>query len=137
MTDFEFQEILPLGHESTPYRKLTGDHVAEITAGRHTFLEVAPAALTLLAREALRDINHLLRPSHLTQLRRILDDKDASPNDHFVALDLLQNANIAAGGILPMCQDTRTAIVMGKKGQFVMTGGGDEAAIARGIFDVY
>src|SRR4029077_1377669 len=101
------------------------------------FLEVDGEALALLARTAMRDIAHLLRPGHLAQLRRILDDPEASPNDRFVALDLLKNANIAAGGGLPMCQDTGTAIVMGKKGQYVVTGGGDEVAIARGVFDTY
>ena len=137
MPEFEFSELLPLADDATPYRKLTGDHVGVFSANGHRFVEVAPEALTLLTREAMRDIAHLLRPGHLAQLRKILDDKDASSNDHFVALDLLRNANIAAGGVLPMCQDTGTAIVMGKKGQFVVTGGGDEEAIARGIFDTY
>jgi fumarate hydratase class I len=137
MADFAFTEILPLGDDSTPYTKLTGDHVSTFTAGGRTFLEVAPAALTLLTSTAMRDIAHLLRPGHLAQLRTILDDPEASANDRFVALDLLKNANIAAGGVLPMCQDTGTAIVMGKKGQLVVTGGGDEEAIARGIFDTY
>jgi fumarate hydratase class I len=133
----EYQELLPLGHDDTSYRKLTSDHVKPFEAGGRTFLEVAPAALTLLAEEAMRDIAHLLRPGHLAQLRKILDDPEASPNDRFVALDLLKNANIAAGGVLPMCQDTGTAIVMGKKGQYVVTGGGDEAAIAKGIQNTY
>jgi fumarate hydratase class I len=137
MTDFAFQEILPLGHDETPYRLLTRDHVSTFDAAGRTFLKVEPDALTLLTREAMRDIAHLLRPGHLAQLAKILDDPEASPNDKFVALDLLKNANIAAGGVLPMCQDTGTAIVMGKKGQLVFTGGGDEAAIARGIFDTY
>ena len=137
MADFAFSEILPLGDDATPYRQLTTDHVSTLSAGGRTFLEVAPAALTLLTAEAMRDISHLLRPGHLRQLRSILDDPEASPNDRFVALDLLKNANIAAGGVLPMCQDTGTAIVMGKKGQFVLTGGGDEEAIARGIFDTF
>ncbi|MEZ4402350.1 MAG: fumarate hydratase [Kofleriaceae bacterium] len=137
MADFAFSELLPLGDDTTPYRLLTTDHVGTFAAGGRTFLEVAPAALTLLTREAMRDIAHLLRPGHLAQLRAILDDATASPNDHFVALDLLKNANIAAGGVLPMCQDTGTAIVMGKKGQLVFTGGGDEEAIARGIYDTY
>src|SRR5690349_14648349 len=137
MPDFEYSELLPLADDATPYRKLSADHVGTFTAGGRSFVEVAPEALTLLTREAMRDIAHLLRPGHLAQLRKILDDKDASDNDHFVALDLLRNANIAAGGILPMCQDTGTAIVMGKKGQFVVTGGGDEEAIARGVFDTY
>src|SRR4029079_404229 len=99
--------------------------------------QVDPQALTLLTQHAMRDIAHLLRPGHLAQLKKILDDGDASPNDKFVALDLLKNANIAAGGVLPMCQDTGTAIVMGKKGQYVVTGGGDEESIARGIFETY
>jgi fumarate hydratase class I len=136
--DFRFQEILELGDDPTPYRKLTGDHVSTFTANGKEFLQVAPEALTLLTREAMRDIAHLLRRGHLAQLRAILDDPEASANDRFVALDLLKNANIAAGGILPMCQDTGTAIVAGHKGQYVITdGGGDAAAIARGVYDTY
>jgi fumarate hydratase, class I len=135
---FEFQEILEAGHhEHTPYKQLTSDHVSTFTANGRTFLEVAPEALTLLTKTAMRDIAHLLRPGHLGQLRAILDDPEASANDRFVALELLKNANIAAGGVLPGCQDTGTAIVMGKKGQHVLTRGGDEAAIARGVFDTY
>jgi fumarate hydratase, class I len=138
MSTFAFQDILEAGHhDATPYRKLTGDFVQPLAAGGRRFLEVAPEALTLLTRTAMRDIAHLLRPGHLAQLRAILDDKDASPNDHFVARELLQNANIAAGGVLPGCQDTGTAIVMGKRGQLVLTSGSDEAAIARGVFDTY
>jgi len=133
----EFQEILPLGKDETPYRLITKEHVSSFEANGKTFLTVAPEALTLLAREAMRDIAHLLRPGHLAQLRKILDDPEASPNDRFVALDLLKNASIAAGGVLPMCQDTGTAIVMGKRGQYVVTGGGDEAALSRGIADAY
>ena len=136
-TPFQYQDILPLGKDPSPYRLLTKDFVSTFEAAGHTFLKVEPQALTLLAQHALRDISHLLRPGHLAQLRKILDDPEASPNDKFVALDLLRNANIAAGGILPMCQDTGTAIVMGKKGQYVVTGGGDEEAIARGIYDTY
>jgi fumarate hydratase class I len=137
MTDFAFQDMLPLGKDETPYRLVTRDHVSTFQAGGRTFLEVAPEALTLLTREAMRDIAHLLRPGHLAQLRAILDDPESSDNDRFVALELLRNANIAAGFVLPSCQDTGTAIVMGKKGQYVVTGGGDEEAIARGIFDTY
>jgi fumarate hydratase class I len=137
MSTFEYQDVLPLAHDDTPYRLVTADHVSTFEARGKTFLQVAPEALTLLTREAMRDIAHLLRPGHLAQLRRILDDPEASPNDRFVALDLLKNAAIAAGGVLPMCQDTGTAIVMGKKGQYVFTGGGDEAAIARGVYDTY
>jgi fumarate hydratase, class I len=137
MTAFEFQDLLPVGADESPYRLLTTDGVSTFEARGRTFLAIEPAALTLLAREAMRDIAHLLRPGHLAQLAHILEDQAASPNDRFVALELLKNANIAAGGILPSCQDTGTAIVMGKKGQLVFTGGGDEQAIARGIFDTY
>src|SRR5579871_5907254 len=111
MSDFEFQELLPLGHDDTPFRQLTTDGVGTVEVAGRRFVTVEPEALTLLTREAMRDIAHLLRPAHLAQLARILEDPEASPNDHFVALDLLKNANIAAGGTLPMCQDTGTAIV--------------------------
>jgi len=138
MSAFQFQELLPLGHDdSTPYRLLTRDGLSGFGAGGVKFLRVAPEVLTLLAREAMRDIAHLLRPGHLAQLASILRDPEASANDRFVALELLKNANIAAAGILPSCQDTGTAIIMGKKGQGVYTGGGDEAALARGVFDTY
>ncbi|APR87215.1 Fumarate hydratase class I [Minicystis rosea] len=137
MTEFAFQDMLPLGKDETAYRLVTKDHVSTFEAAGKTFLKVEPEALTLLTREAMRDIAHLLRPAHLAQLARILEDPEASSNDRFVALDLLKNANISAGGVLPMCQDTGTAIVMGKKGQYVFTGGGDEEAIARGVFDTY
>jgi len=138
MTEFSFTELLPLSHDDdTPYRLLTTDGVStfETPAGR--FLRVAPEALTLLTRVAMRDIAHLLRPGHLRQLRMILDDPEASGNDRFVALDLLKNAAISAGGVLPMCQDTGTALIKAKKGQFVFTGGGDEEALVRGVFDTY
>jgi fumarate hydratase, class I len=137
MSAFQYQDMLPLGSDPTPYRLVTRDHVSTFDAAGNTFLKIEPEALTRLTREAMRDIAHLLRPGHLAQLRSILDDPEASPNDRFVALDLLKNANIAAGGVLPMCQDTGTAIVMGKKGQYVVTGGGDEEAIARGIHQIY
>jgi fumarate hydratase class I len=137
MSAFVYQEMLPTGPDEAPFRLLTRDYVSTFEAGGQRFLRVEPQALTLLTHEAMRDIAHLLRPGHLAQLARILDDPEASPNDRFVALDLLKNANVAAGGVLPMCQDTGTAIVMGKKGQLVFTGGGDEAAIARGVFDTY
>src|SRR4051812_20482424 len=111
MPSFEYQELLPAGHhESTPYKLLTADHVSTFSAGGRTFLDVKPEALTLLAKTAMREIAHLLRPGHLAQLSKILDDPEASPNDHFVALELLKNANIASGYILPGCQDTGTAI---------------------------
>ncbi|WP_329583135.1 fumarate hydratase [Kitasatospora sp. NBC_01250] len=135
--DFAYSDLLPLGADPTPYRKLTSEGVSTFEAGGRRFLQVEPEALRLLTAEAMHDISHYLRPAHLAQLRRILDDPEASPNDRFVALDLLKNVNISAGGILPMCQDTGTAIVMGKRGQNVLTQGGDEAAIARGVFDAY
>ncbi|MDR3035457.1 MAG: fumarate hydratase, partial [Kitasatospora sp.] len=135
--EFAYRDLLPLGTDSTPYRKLTSEGVSTFEAGGRTFLQVEPEALRLLTAEAMHDISHYLRPAHLAQLRRILDDPEASPNDRFVALDLLKNVNISAGGILPMCQDTGTAIVMGKRGQHVLTSGEDESAIARGVFDAY
>ena len=137
MPDFAYTDLLPLGTDPTPYRLLTTEGVSTFEANGRRFLQVEPEALRLLAAEAMHDISHLLRPAHLTQLRRILDDPEASPNDRFVALDLLKNANIAAGGVLPMCQDTGTAIVMGKRGQNVLTAGTDESAISRGIYDAY
>jgi fumarate hydratase class I len=137
MSDFAYQELLPLGEDQTPYRLLTRDHVSSLDAAGKSFLRVEPEALTLLTRQAMRDIAHLLRPGHLAQLARILADPEASANDHFVALELLKNANIAAAGVLPGCQDTGTAIVMAKKGQYVLTEGGDEEAIARGVHETY
>jgi fumarate hydratase class I len=137
MADFLFSELLPTGPDDTEYRLLTTDGVSTTEAAGRTFLRVAPDALTRLAYEAMHDIAHFLRPAHLRQLRSILDDPEASPNDRFVALDLLKNANVSAGGVLPMCQDTGTAIVLGKKDETVLTGGGDEEALARGIFDAY
>ena len=137
MPEFEFSEILPLGHDDTEYRLIGTEGVSTFETPEGTFLKVAPEAITLLTQTAMRDIAHLLRSAHLQQLANILDDPEASDNDRFVALDLLKNANIAAGGVLPMCQDTGTAIVKAKKGQFVFTGGGDEEAIARGIFNTY
>jgi fumarate hydratase class I len=137
MAEFAYQDLLPLGEDVTPYRWLTREGVSTLEAGERRFLEVAPAALTELSRAAMRDIAHLFRTGHLQQLADILRDPEASPNDRFVALELLKNACVAAGGVLPSCQDTGTAIVMGKKGERVLTGGGDEAAIARGVFDAY
>src|SRR5246127_5468127 len=137
MPEFAYTDLLPTGPDDTPYRLLTTEGVSTVEAAGRTFLQVEPEALTLLARTAMRDIAHLLRPAHLAQLRRILDDPEASPNDKFVALDLLKNANIAAGGVLPMCQDTGTAIVMGKRGQNVLTSGGDEEALSHGVYDAY
>ena len=137
MPEFEYADLLPLGPDETPYRLLTTDGVSTVEAAGRTFLQVEPEALRLLTSTAMRDIAHLLRPGHLAQLRSILDDPEASPNDRFVALDLLKNANISAGFVLPMCQDTGTAIVMGKRGQHVLTPGDDEHAISKGVFDAY
>ncbi|WP_421111318.1 fumarate hydratase [Streptomyces sp. NEAU-S77] len=134
---FAYSDLLPLGEDTTPYRLVTSEGVSTFEADGRTFLKVEPEALRKLAAEAMHDISHYLRPDHLAQLRRILDDPEASPNDRFVALDLLKNANIAAAGVLPMCQDTGTAIVMGKRGQNVLTEGGDEEALSRGVYDAY
>ncbi|MBU6245811.1 MAG: fumarate hydratase [Actinomycetales bacterium] len=137
MADFRYQEMLPLGPDQTEYRLVTEAGVSSTTVDGRTILRVEPQALRTLAFEAIHDIQHLLRPGHLAQLRRILDDPEASGNDRFVALDLLKNANIAAGGVLPMCQDTGTAIVSAKKGQYVWTEGEDEEHLSHGIFDAY
>ena len=137
MPEFQFQEMFPHGEDTTSYRKLSSDHVGVTKFNGRDVLTVEPEALTMLTAQAFHDISHLLRPGHLAQLRSILDDGEASANDKYVALELLKNANIAAGGVLPMCQDTGTAIVMGKKGQAVWTGGGDEEAIAKGVFKTY
>src|SRR5579872_5916526 len=131
--DAAFHEMFPLGEDDTPYRKLTADHVGSAAFNGQRVVTVGLPALTELTRQAFIDCAHLLRPGHLKQLRAILDDPEASANDKFVAFDLLKNANIAAGKVLPMCQDTGTSIVMGKKGQRVWTGGGDEAAISAGV----
>jgi fumarate hydratase class I len=139
MPEFAFTELLPVPHDhgEVPYRLLTTDGVRSFTAAGRTFLEVDPEVLTALCAEAMREIAHFLRPGHLGQLRRILDDPESSANDRFVATELLKNAAIAAGGVLPGCQDTGTAIIMGKKGELVVTGGDDERALARGVFDTY
>ncbi|API51495.1 fumarate hydratase [Rhizobium leguminosarum] len=130
-------DLFPLGKDTTPYRKLSGDHVSVDTFKGQEILTVEPEGIRLLAETAFADINHLLRPGHLKQLASILDDPEATDNDRFVAYDLLKNANIAAGGMLPMCQDTGTAIIMGKKGRRVWTEGEDSAALARGVMDAY
>jgi fumarate hydratase, class I len=137
MPEFAYHELLPLGKDTTPYRLITTESVSTFEADGKTFLKVDPEAIRKLTAEAMHDIAHLLRPGHLQQLRNILDDPEASANDRFVALDLLKNAAIAAGGILPGCQDTGTAIVKGKKGQYVITGSDDKEAITHGVFDTY
>ena len=134
---FAHSELLPLGPDTTEYRLLTTQGVSTFSTSEGTFLKVSPQAITHLTEHAMRDIAHLLRTSHLQQLASILKDPEASDNDRFVALDLLKNASIAAGGILPMCQDTGTAIVKAKKGQRVFTAGGDDEAISRGIYNTY
>jgi fumarate hydratase, class I len=137
MPEFRPTELLPTGPDATEYRLLTADGIKPRQAFRRRFIEIDPGVLTLLTAEAMRDVAHLLRPGHLAQLRSILDDPEASGNDRFVAGDLLRNACIAAGGVLPMCQDTGTAIVMGKRGQQVLTDGLDSEHIARGVYDAY
>jgi len=135
--DFDFTELLPLGEDTTEYRLITTEGVETVDTSEGRFLKVDPSAIRRLTAEAMREIAHHLRSGHLAQLRAILDDPEAGDNDRFVALDLLRNAAVAAGGVLPMCQDTGTAIVKAKKGQWVLTGGGDERAIAGGIQDTY
>ena len=135
--DFTYSDLLPLGADKTKYRLVSKEGVSVIKLGDREFLQVEPAALTLLTETAIHDISHYLRTEHLEQLAKILKDPEASANDRFVALDLLKNANIAAGGILPMCQDTGTALIMGKKGQYVLTTSKDEVALSQGVYDAY
>ena len=137
MPNFSYSDLLPLGEDKTKYRLVSKEGVSVVKLGDKEFLQVEPAALEKLTSEAIHDINHYLRAEHLQQLTNIVKDPEASANDRFVAIDLLKNANIAAGGILPMCQDTGTALVMGKKGQYVLTTGKDEVAISQGIYDAY
>ena len=137
MPNFSYSDLLPLGNDKTKYRLVSKEGVSVVKLGDKEFLQVEPAALEKLTSEAIHDINHYLRAEHLQQLTNIVKDPESSPNDRFVAIDLLKNANIAAGGILPMCQDTGTALVMGKKGQYVLTTGKDEVAISQGIYDAY
>ncbi|WP_414944277.1 fumarate hydratase [Amycolatopsis sp. cmx-11-32] len=137
-TTFQHTEVLPLAKDTrTEYRLIGTEGVEVVEAAGRKFLKVEPEALTKLAKTAITDIQHLLRSSHLAQLRAIVDDPEASGNDRFVAMDLLRNAAISAGGVLPMCQDTGTAIVIGKRGEGVLTGADDERALSRGIFDAY
>ena len=134
---FNYSDLLPIGEDQTKYRLLSTEGVKVVKHGDLEFLEVSPEALTKLTEVAIHDINHYLRQAHLEQLAKILKDPESSPNDRFVALDLLKNANISAGGVLPMCQDTGTALVMGKKGQFVLTSGKDEKSISEGVHNAY
>ena len=139
-TTYQHTDVLPSGPDDTAYRRLDlppGEVVESPALPGRRFLQVPPATLTALVAEAVRDIQHLLRPSHLAQLRAIVDDPEASPNDRFVATDLLRNACVSAGGVLPMCQDTGTAVVIGKRTETVLTGGDDERAISEGVFRAY
>jgi fumarate hydratase class I len=137
MTDFNYTPMFPLGDDSTVYRLISTEGINTVQVGEREFLEVSAAAIELLSYEAIKDSQHLLRSSHLAQLRKIIDDPESSPNDRFVALDLLKNANISAGGVLPMCQDTGTAIVKAERGMHILTAGTDEAAISKGMYQAY
>ena len=135
--EFSYQDLLPIGPDKTEYRLISNEGVSTFTADGRQFLKVSKDAISNLTQVALHDISHYLRSEHLEQLANILKDPESSPNDRFVATDLLKNANISAGGILPMCQDTGTAIVMGKKGQQVLTEEKDEISISRGVYDAF
>ena len=135
--EFTYQDLLPIGEDKTEYRLLSSEGISTFTAEGREFLKVSPDAISNLTQVAIHDISHYLRAEHLQQLANILKDPESSPNDRFVALDLLKNANISAGGILPMCQDTGTAIVMGKKGQQVLTEEKDEISISKGVYDAF
>ena len=137
MPEFSYSDLLPTAADSTEYRLVTTEGIRVEKLGDRTFLMVEPSTLTTLTETAIHDISHYLRTAHLEQLRRIIDDPEASANDRFVAIDLLKNANISAGGVLPMCQDTGTALVMAKRGQQVLTQGNDEEAISRGVYDAF
>ena len=137
MPEFIYEDLLPIGGDKTEYRLISTEGVSTFSAEGMEFLRVSPEAIAQLTTEAIHDISHYLRDEHLQQLANIMTDKEASPNDRFVALDLLKNANIAAGGVLPMCQDTGTALVMGKKGQRVLTTEKDEISVSRGVYDAY
>ncbi len=136
-SEFTYEDLLPIGPDQTEYRKLSSEGISTFSADGKEFLKVAPEAIANLTEVAIHDISHYLRGAHLQQLQNILTDPESSPNDRFVALDLLKNANIAAGGVLPMCQDTGTAIVMGKKGQQVLTTEKDEISISKGVYNAY
>ena len=135
--EFSYQDLLPIGEDKTEYRLLSSDGITTFSADGKEFLKVSPAVIENLTEVALHDISHYLRSEHLAQLANILKDPESSPNDRFVALDLLKNANISAGGVLPMCQDTGTVIVMGKKGQQVLTTEKDELSISKGVYEAF
>jgi len=134
---FQYQPPFPLGKDETTYRLLTTDYISTQSFDSHQILKIEPEALTLLARAAFHDISFMLRPAHLKQVAAILDDPEASENDRNVALTLLRNAEVSVHGILPFCQDTGTAIIIGKKGQLVWTSGSDEEALSRGVYQCY
>ena len=137
MVDFAYQEMFPLKDDTTEYRRITDEHVSLQSFNGVEILKIAPEGLTLLAEQAFKDVSHMLRPSHMALLAKILDDPESSDNDRYVVLEMLKNAVISAQGVFPMCQDTGTAIVMGKKGQQVWTGFCDEEALSKGIFNAY
>jgi fumarate hydratase class I len=138
LSTFQYQELFDLGpDEKTVYKKLSGDHMSVVEANGYKFLKVEPEALRIITAQAMTDIAHLLRPAHLSQLSNILKDPESTDNDKFVALELLKNANIASNFVLPGCQDTGTAIVSGKRGQYVLTDGNDETHISQGVYDTY
>jgi fumarate hydratase, class I len=137
MPEFIYQAMFPLGAETTEYRLLTKNFVDSVQMDGYRLLSISPEGLTLMAETAFKDVSHLCRSSHLAQLKKILDDPESSDNDRYVALEMIKNAVIAADGTFPMCQDTGTAIIMGKKGENVRTGGGDEAALSEGVFNAY
>ncbi|RJQ84650.1 MAG: fumarate hydratase [Desulfobacteraceae bacterium] len=137
MTDFIYESMFPLGEDDTVYRRLTADHVSVGTFEGRDIVKVAGEGLTLLAEQAFKEVSHYYRSGHLMQLANILDDPESSANDRFVALEMLKNAVIAAEGELPMCQDTGTAVIIGKKGQQIWTGGNDEAALSKGVYLAY
>ena len=137
MTEFQYQEMFPLEEDATEYRLLSKDFISTASFNGHEIVNINPQALTLLAEEAFKDVSHLLRPAHLEKVAAILKDPEASENDRLVALEMLKNAVISAEGEFPMCQDTGTAIIIGKKGQQVWSGDQDEAALAKGVYQAY
>jgi len=137
MSDYSYQELFPLPDDATPYRRLSENHVTSASFEGRDVLKISPDGLTYLAEQAFSDVSHLLRPEHLKQLEEILDDPESSANDRYVALELLKNAVISAEQIFPMCQNTGTAVIIGKKGQRVWTDASDEAALSKGVYNAY
>jgi len=137
MSDFRYSPLLPIGEDNTNYELVTSEHVSTVMVDGAEYVKVAPEGLTLLAERAFKDISHLLRPAHLAQLRSILDDPEATRNDHFVALEMLKNAVVASDGVLPMCQDTGTALISGTRGAQIITDGDDGSHLSKGIYNTY